>query len=315
MECHPRELEMITLPPYVIDIPDILVINAVRLIPRGPYRIEPLDVLLLQVAGALPREPLDGLFTVGPEGRIDLGTRYGQVMVANMTLEEARVAIEEHLKPDLKTPRVSLGLAQSRGYQQIRGEHIVRPDGTVSLGVYGSVSVVGMTLDQARAAIETHLAQFFFMPEVSVDVFAFNSKFYYVIFDGGGYGQEVVRLPFTGNETVLDAISHPQISGLPAFSSTKHIWIARPNPVTKTCDQILPVNWQSITQGGYQGTNFQLLPGDRIYVKADTMVAFDNFVTKVISPFERMFGITLLGSETVRSLGASHSTLGSSGGP
>ena len=38
-----------------------------------------------------------------------------------------------------------------------------------------------------------------------MDVQGFNSKLYYVILDGGGAGQQVVRLPVTGNETVLDA--------------------------------------------------------------------------------------------------------------
>ena len=52
---------------------------------------------------------------------------------------------------------------------------------------------------------------------MSVDVLAYNSKVYYVIMDGGGYGQQIVRLPCTGNETVLDAIA--QVNGLPQVAS------------------------------------------------------------------------------------------------
>ena len=43
-------------------------------------------------------------------------------------------------------------------------------------------------------------------------MFAYNSKVYYVITEGAGAGDLVARLPITGNETVLDAIS--QINGL-----------------------------------------------------------------------------------------------------
>ena len=45
----------------------------------------------------------------------------------------------------------------------------MRTDGTVSLGTYGSVQVVGLTLAQAKKAIETHLSAFLQAPEVSVD--------------------------------------------------------------------------------------------------------------------------------------------------
>jgi hypothetical protein len=37
-------------------------------------------------------------------------------------------------------------------------------------------------------------------------------------------------------------------------------------------------------------------------VKADSLVAMDIFIQKLTAPFERMFGFTLLGNSTVRSL-------------
>lgn len=312
----PRELSMISLPPYIVDSPDILVISATRLIPRGPYRIEPLDALLINVVGSFPREPIAGVYTVDPDGTVNLGVSYGVVSVANLSLEEARQAIEKHLKPGiLNDPKVTVGIAQSRATQQIRGEHMIGPDGTIRLGTYGSVRVAGLTLDQARLAIEEHLSRYLVMPEVSVDVYAYNSKVYYVVFDGGGYGQDLIKLPITGNETVLDAVSNPQVAGLPAFSSTKKIWIARPNPETGACDQILPVDWRAVTQGGPGSvTNYQILPGDRVYVKADCLISIDNFLAKAISPVERMFGITLLGAQTVGTLHNPFVAVGGGGG-
>jgi hypothetical protein len=184
--------------------------------------------------------------------------------------------------------------------QQIRGEHLVRPDGTVGLGVYGSVYVAGMTLEMAKAAIEAQLSQFLLHPEVSVDVYAYNSKVYYLVFDGGGYGQQIYRLPITGNETVLDAVS--QLNGLPAVSSKKYIWVARPSHSTTCCDQILPVDWNRIVECAGTETNYQLFPGDRVYVKADSLICTDNWLAKVVSPIERVLGVTLLGATTVNAL-------------
>jgi polysaccharide biosynthesis/export protein len=187
-------------------------------------------------------------------------------------------------------------LAATAGQQQITGEHLVGPDGTIKLGTYGSVYVTGMTLDQAQAAVERHLTEFLEDPKVSVDVFAYNSKVYYIITEGAGLGDRVDRLPITGNETVLDAIS--QINGLSRLSSKK-IWIARPAPGGMECDQILPVCWEDITKGAATATNYQVLPGDRIFIAEDHLVRLDTGISKLLSPFERIFGFTLLGVQTV----------------
>jgi protein involved in polysaccharide export with SLBB domain len=196
--------------------------------------------------------------------------------------------------------------------QPIEGEHLVRPDGTIGLGIYGSVRVAGLTITDSKKAIEEHLASHIINPEVSVDVLAYNSKVYYVITDRGGFGEQVIRLPATGNETVLDAISH--IEGLPAVASKKTIWIARPAPAGTCCDQILPVDWLSLTQRGSAETNYQILPNDRVYILADQWFTFDAFVAKVTAPFERIMGFTLLGNSTVRVLQQGRSGFGGRGG-
>jgi protein involved in polysaccharide export with SLBB domain len=178
---------------------------------------------------------------------------------------------------------------------------LVRPDGTINLGLNGSVRVGGLTLEQASAAVEQHLSATIKNPRVTLDVYAYNSKTYYVITDGAGFGEQVYRLPFTGNETVLDAVS--QIGGLPAVASKHHVFLARPVPPDKGCgDTVLPVNWTAVTQCAAAATNYQVLPGDRIYICSDPLVAFDGALSKVVAPIERMFGVTLLGATTVQRL-------------
>jgi len=297
----PRESAKVPLPDYVIEPPDILLIDAVRVVPRPPYRIQSLDSLGIQVSAALPEQPIQGVYTVEPEGTVNLGFTYGTVSVIYMTINEAKAAIVAHLKQILNPPyQVTVVLAESRGRQQISGEHLVRQDGKVNLGTYGSVPVAGLTLPEARAAIELHLAQFLLKPEVSIDVAGYNSKVYYVITDGAGSGEQVYRFPVTGYETVLDALS--QINGLPIVASRRRIWIARPAQHDAPHEQILPIDWVGITQGAKTATNFQVLPGDRIYVKAQSLVTLDNYIAKIAAPIERVLGVTLLGNSTVRSL-------------
>jgi len=299
-EDTPRELAKMSLPAYVIEPPDILLIDAVRVVPLPPYKVQPLDVLLIQATDTLPNEPINGLYGVEPEGTVSLGLSYGSVRVSGMTIEEARAAVEKQLKGVLKMPKVLVSLVQSRAMQQIRGEHLVRPDGTIGLGVYGSVYVAGDTLEMAKSKVEAHLSQYLLEPEISLDVYAYNSKVYYLIFDGGGYGEQVYRLPITGNECVIDAIS--ALNGLPAISSKKHIWLARPQPGCNRCDQVLPVDWEAIVECGHTETNYQLFPGDRVYVKADSLIATDNWLAKVIAPIDRILGVTLLGATTVNTI-------------
>jgi polysaccharide export outer membrane protein len=197
--------------------------------------------------------------------------------------------------------------------QTISGEHLVRPDGSVDLGIYGSVIVAGMTLDQIKLAVAAQIHARFggkigdkpVTPEdivktLQVDVLAYNSKWYYIITDGGGYGEQVYRVAITGNETVLDAIS--QINGLPAVASKKKIWVARAQTNDGAHPRILPVDWRGITQCASANTNYQIFPGDRVYVNSDALIRTDSIIGKVLAPIERVFGATLLGSSTVNSI-------------
>jgi polysaccharide export outer membrane protein len=292
-----KELAKVTLPPYVIEPPDILLIDALRVVPKPPFRIQSFDTLQVIVEGTLLDQSINGLYAVEPGGMLDLGPSYGKVMVGNMSLEEAQDAVFRHLKRVLREPQVSLTLAQAAGQQQIAGEHLVGPDGTINLGTYGTVFVTGKTLQEAKEAIEEHLSKHLDAPLVSVDVFSYNSKVYYVITEGAGYGDNVARFPVTGNETVLDAIA--QINGLSRLSS-KDIWIARPAPSGVGCDQVLPVDIEAIMKGGATATNYQLLPGDRVFIAQDHMVAFDSLVGRMTAPFERILGFALLGASTVQ---------------
>ena len=297
----PSELSKTSLPPYRLEPPDVLLIDAVRMAPKNPYNVQGLDVLQIVVVGVYPDQPIAGYYQVEPDGRVNLGPSYGSVDVEGKTLDEAMDAVRQHLSglPDLGQASVSVTLAQLAGQQQIAGEHLVGPDGTVNLGIYGSVYVSGMTLVEAKAAIEHHLSEYLQKPEVSIDVFSYNSKVFYIIAQGAGFGDSIQRLPITGNETVLDALA--TIGGL-SRASSKHIWIARPTPLGADCHQILKINFDDITRGAATATNYQILPGDRIFIEEDRIIALDSMIAKFTAPVERIFGSSLLGAQTIQLL-------------
>ncbi len=190
--------------------------------------------------------------------------------------------------------------------QPVFSEYAVRPDGTVYLGIYGEVSVAGYTLKQAAQAVREHLAKRAFKESAGVDpeslllvmdVTQYNSKRFYVIFDGAGLGEQVIPQPITGSETVLDALA--AVNGLPSVASKRNIWVARRTPHPDCPEQILTVDWVGITQHGLTTTNYQIMPGDRVYVKAQRLVTIDNTLVRVFAPIEKLFGVTLLGASTV----------------
>jgi polysaccharide export outer membrane protein len=290
----PREMNKAILPPYTVEPPDILTIEAVHAVPKFPYRVKTLDTLSIEVNGTLPDAPISGIYPVGPGGRVELGIAYGALRVAGQTVDEIKVALEKHLREYLKEPLVHVSLAQLSTMQQIAGQHLVAPDGTVTLGSYGRVEVVGKTLPEAKATIEAYLADYLDDPEVIVDVYAYNSKVYYVVTQGAGLGDGVYRFPITGNETVLDAVS--QINGLESVSS-KRMWIARPASADGHVT-VMPVHWDAITAEASISSNYQVLPGDRIFIAEDKLIALDNAVAKILSPIERMMGFAILGAGT-----------------
>jgi protein involved in polysaccharide export with SLBB domain len=162
---------------------------------------------------------------------------------------------------------------ESLPVEKISGPFQVRADGTVGLGAWGSVNVSGLTVEQTREAVRKHLLANDLLKEksarpesliVAVDVRAFNSKKYLVVYDGpeGGAGYTCA---FTGRDTVLDALA---AAGLSARLGEAEVTLARRHDgAADGRPQVsLPVDWAAIRRGD-EATNYPLLPGDCVYVK------------------------------------------------
>ncbi len=274
--------------------------------PAAPTLTLPAPTMIGEKDGALP-PPL--IVQVQPVPPRHLGVH------GRTPLPEPPPDAPSELKPTLlptyviRPPDVLL-IESQKGLltQPIRGQHLVRPDGTVGVGIYGAVLVAGKTLVQARDELARVIHAKLDPKQVkledvtdglSVDVLAYNSSVYYIITDGAGLGEQVYRFPVTGSETVLDAISN--INGLPVVASPKRIWLARRNPGNGAPYSIFPVDWKAITQQGTTNTNWQVMPGDRIYVQADPVRRFNNNLGKFLEPVERVLGATLLSGQAVNS--------------
>jgi polysaccharide biosynthesis/export protein len=143
---------------------------------------------------------------------------------------------------------------------RLPGDQPVLPDGTINLGKFGQLQVMGKTVAEievlVRDAVQAQVKDAGF---ISVRLNSRQSKVYYVLGEVNSPG----AFPLNGRETVLDALM--QAGGLTDKASRDNIILTRPTP--PNCPRIvLPVCWKHIVQLGDTATNYQVAPGDRIYV-------------------------------------------------
>ncbi|QEH36255.1 Polysaccharide biosynthesis/export protein [Aquisphaera giovannonii] len=89
------------------------------------YVIEPPDLVLVEVLEALPGRPISGERLVRPDGKISLGW-YGEVYVAGLTISEAKEKIIFHLRKSLSDE--ALGLYEDEEGDE-GGHHKLDKDG------------------------------------------------------------------------------------------------------------------------------------------------------------------------------------------
>jgi polysaccharide export outer membrane protein len=142
---------------------------------------------------------------------------------------------------------------------RIPADQQVMIDGTIDLAGFGRVVVAGLTLEMAENLVERTVVD---AGEVKTHV---NVRLlepidrYYVLGEVNSPGS----YPLKGHETVLDAVL--DAGGLTSSAAPCKILLARPTS-PRSCRITLPVCYREITQLGDTTTNYQLQPGDRIFV-------------------------------------------------
>jgi RNA polymerase sigma factor (sigma-70 family) len=88
------------------------------LVTLGDYVVEPPDLLLVEVLEALPGRPISGERLVRPDGKISLGF-YGDVYVAGLTLPEVKEKVIRHLQQYLEDHALGITEIDEHGRQGI----------------------------------------------------------------------------------------------------------------------------------------------------------------------------------------------------
>ena len=160
-------------------------------------------------------------------------------------------------------------------------DQTVQPDGTIDLGRFGRPAVAGMSVEEVEALVARRVDLVLEQTpigadgaeldleelredgllEVNVRLIDPAGSVYYVL---GAVAAPGVY-PLAGRETVLDAIL--TAGGLADNAKRCDIILSRPS-VPHDCRTVLPVCYDNLVQTGDSATNYQVLPGDRIFVPA-----------------------------------------------
>jgi len=140
---------------------------------------------------------------------------------------------------------------------------------------------------------------------VFVDVTAYNSKIYFVQGDVAAPG----KLPYTGNETVLDAMNYA--GGIIPSADRKNIRLIRPARGGKPA-KVYMVDLEAITERGEKEKNYQLFPGDRLVVGRNPVVTATLEIDRLASPLQSVISSMSQSMSMARSLAQSAAPAGSS---
>ncbi len=152
----------------------------------------------------------------------------------------------------------------------------IQPDGKINLRLLGEVKVVGMTAKEIAAKLEVLLSRYYVDPKVRVRVSSYSSKKYYIKSCGG----ELASRPYTGHDTLLDAIVSANID----FRSwTSRVKVIRPShgdvPV-----RTITVDTDRMVKAGDWSQNILLEPDDIIVIPPTPGAWFAQRLREILYP-------------------------------
>jgi RNA polymerase sigma factor (sigma-70 family) len=85
------------------------------------YVVDPPDLLIVEVLDAMPGRPISGERLVRPDGKISLGF-YGEIYVAGLTIPEVKEKVVRHLQKYLKDAALGIVIVDDNGNPEIDPE-------------------------------------------------------------------------------------------------------------------------------------------------------------------------------------------------
>ncbi len=165
---------------------------------------------------------------------------------------------------------------------QIERELTVRPDGRVSFDLIGDLEARGRTIEEVRGDIATRLKEFIVQPDVTVLLKTSNSRTFFILGEVNRPG----AYPIVGDVSAVHALG--SAGGPTRMASLDNARLVRPSPEGELT---YPIHFAAITEHGYGGTNYQLQPGDVVYVPPNVSARIGYALQLIFFPIQQILGL------------------------
>ena len=166
-----------------------------------------------------------------------------------------------------------------RNQPEFSGQFVVNPEGNLQYKFVGDIPVEGLTKDQLKEILVKELTKFIKIPEVSVTVLAYQSKFVYVLGEVRAPG----KYPMKG-----DAVSLRETliaAGLPTpGAALRRTYVITPDELHPSYKKI---DIYKILYRGIMEDDVTLAPGDLVVVPSTVPTELNRALTNLLSPFSK----------------------------
>ncbi|RJP28750.1 MAG: polysaccharide export protein [Candidatus Omnitrophota bacterium] len=166
-------------------------------------------------------------------------------------------------------------------HPEFSGIYPVNLEGKIQYKFVGDLDVKGMTKDELAAKIKDAITAYVISPEVSVTILEFKSKVIYVVGEVGRPGKYFMRsesIPV--REAVVEA-------GLPTLAAAmRRCRLITPDAKGRV--KTKSVDLYSILYGGNLKYNYDMRPGDVLYVPATVMAKIVRVINPVTAPISSL---------------------------
>ena len=233
---------------------------------KAPLQVFPIeigDTILIETTNFDATVQLPGDQIVKPDGYVSLG-ECGRLMVMNKTIEqiqaEAQLLVDDHVRQELE---VAFEVKRRQRQDQRERERLKNAkleSDSDELDTDLADLDLDAEIDQEQLlALQRSVSEAILTNKVSARIVNWDSKRIYVLGEVNSPGSFV----YLGSETVLDAIL--EAGGLAANANQHQIIVSRPSNCND-CRTVMQVCYDQLVQLGDTSTNYQLRPGDRVFV-------------------------------------------------
>ncbi len=141
---------------------------------------------------------------------------------------------------------------------EFNGQHLIRPDGRITVNLVGEVMAAGSTPEQLTETLKEKLKKYVVDPDVSISVLQVNSKRYFIQGEVNHPGEFKLVVPTKVLEALVNA------GGFKDFAHTKDIVIIREEG---NATKRMHFNYKEVIKGKHLDQNVFLKAGDIIVVR------------------------------------------------